>query len=227
MLVKDHEETTRKLENMSIAHFPAMCLFSTAISENTLTVTYRAPETTISQTDTLSVPLDPEDFEHLERVDIDMYSSPTKGYDMGSKYGQWFSQHFGFKVILVFWGANPRLVLGNLPGKPPDQGPKPPSFTTNILTSIPIIGPWLEEAEEVIAFNDCAPYLVINENSVQDVSSRLPEGVEMDLTKFRANIVLNGSDPAYSEDFWGELKLGMGGARIILTGMGTRLTIRQ
>jgi uncharacterized protein YcbX len=150
---------------------------------------------------------------------VNMHFSPTTGYDMGAKYSKWFSDRFGFKVILVHWGGNPRPVLGNLPGKPANQGPKSKNGITKIISSIPIISSCLEEDDDgVIAFNDCAPYLVINEASVMDVTKRLPEDVEMDLTKFRANIVVKGSDPAYAEDFWGELTLGDEGAKVILTG---------
>ncbi len=147
-----------------------------------------------------------------------MHGSPTTGYDMGDKCNKWFSERFGFKVILAHWGGNPRLVLGNLPGKPANQGPKSRNSITKIMTSIPVIGRFLGDDDGVIAFNDCAPYLVISESSVADATSRLPDDVEMDLTKFRANIVLKSSEPAYAEDFWGELIVGDEGARIILTG---------
>jgi uncharacterized protein YcbX len=78
----------------------------------------------------------------------------------------------------------------------------------------------MEEDEDNIAFNDGAPYLVISEASVADVTNRLPDGVEMDHTKFRGNIVLKGSNLAFEEDFWGELTFSGDGddARIVLTG---------
>jgi uncharacterized protein YcbX len=223
MLLRDHGESPRKLENMAVSQIPKMCLFHTAISGNTLSVSYRAPGTTEVQPDKLEIPLDPENFKNLERVGVNMHHSPTTGYDMGAKYNNWFSDRFGFKVILAHWGGNPRLVLGNLPGKPANQGPKSKNRITKIISSIPIISSCLEEDDDgVIAFNDCAPYLVINEASVTDVTKRLPEDVEMDLTKFRANIVVKGSDPAYAEDFWGELTLGDDGAKVILTGNCSR-----
>jgi uncharacterized protein YcbX len=218
VLLQDHEKSPRKLEHMAVSRIPNMCLFHTSISGNILTVSYRAPGTTEVQPDKLEIPLDPENFENLEKVYVNMHSSPTTGYDMGAKYSKWFSDRFGFKVILAHWGRNPRLVLGNLPGKPANQGPKSKNAITKKISSIPVIGPWLEEEDGVIAFSDCAPYLVINESSVTDVTKRLPEDVEMDLTKFRANIVVKGSDPAYAEDFWGELTLGDEGAKVILTG---------
>ena len=60
---------------------------------------------------------------------------------------------------------------------------------------------------EGITFADMAPYLVVTEESLHDVSARLAEGVEMDVTKFRPNIVLSGSAEPWEEDFWGGLKI--------------------
>ncbi|KAJ5964687.1 Molybdenum cofactor sulfurase C-terminal [Penicillium vulpinum] len=64
--------------------------------------------------------------------------------------------------------------------------------------------------QDRITFADCAPYLVISETSVDDVSARLPEGEEMDRTKFRPNIVISGAGEAFEEDFWGALTMGAG-----------------
>jgi uncharacterized protein YcbX len=82
---------------------------------------------------------------------------------------------------------------------------------------MPIIGSHYSSDYGVIAFNDCAPYLVITEKSAADVTRILPDGVEMDITKFRANIIVKGSPAAFEEDFWGELTAG-DDTRIILTG---------
>ncbi|KAH7355325.1 MOSC domain-containing protein [Rhexocercosporidium sp. MPI-PUGE-AT-0058] len=220
MLLKDHEETPQKLENMHITKYPSMCLFHPSIKDNnTLVVTYRPPAGKSSgKANTLEIPFEPQSLDTLERVPVIMHSSPTTGYNMGERYNKWLSERFGFRVVLAYWGGNPRPVLGNLPGKPANQGRRSANTITKVLSSIPVIGPMLEEDDGVIAFNDCAPYLVINESSVADVSTRLPSDVEMDLTKFRANIVVSGLAEAYSEDFWGELTFGDAGSKIILTG---------
>jgi glycine hydroxymethyltransferase len=76
--------------------------------------------------------------------------------------------------------------------------------------------------EDRITFADCAPYLVISETSVDNVSARLPEGEEMDRTKFRPNIVISGAGEAFEEDFWGALtvgaQLGRESSKLLLTG---------
>ena len=64
-----------------------------------------------------------------------------------------------------------------------------------------------DEGPAKITFADCAPYLIVTRESLADVSLRLPEGEEMDITKFRPNIVLSGADFAWEEDFWGALEV--------------------
>ncbi|KAL2070297.1 hypothetical protein VTL71DRAFT_13323 [Oculimacula yallundae] len=219
MLLKDDEQWPSSLENMHIAKFPTMCLFHTSIKDNnTLLVTYRRPGAeSINQADTLEVALEPQSLDSLEPVPVTMHKSPSTGYNMGKKYNKWFSERFGFAVVFAYWGGNARPVLGNLPGKPANQGPSSRNAINRILGSIPVVSSLLAQDEESIAFNDCAPYLVINENSVADVSTRLPADVEMDLTKFRANVVVSGKSGAWSEDFWGELTFGDEGSKIALT----------
>ena len=218
MLLHVQEESPRKLKNMHVPNYPSMCLFHPSMYEDKIIVAYRAPGMveTEAPTSELEIPLVPTTFTNLKTVDVDMHHSATIAYDMGDKFNNWFSKHFGFKVIFVYYGGNTRQVLGNLPGRPATDTPKPRSSISRIIGNVPIIGPMLAPDDEVIAFNDCAPYLVITEKSSEDVSARLPDDVEMDITKFRANIVLKGSPTAFDEDYWGELLLG-DNARIILT----------
>jgi len=214
MILKDHGELPRKLENMSIGHFSTMCLFHQSISGNILTISFG----TTPSDDSIELPLEP-DHKVLDKISINMHSSPTTGYDMGIKYNKWLSERFGFKVILAYWGGNPRAVLGNLPGRPSNQGPTAKNPITKVLSTFPVFGSLLQD-DETIAFNDCAPYLVISETSVADVNSRLPDDVDMDLTKFRANVVLKGSELPYTEDYWAELTFtsDVTQPKIILTG---------
>ncbi|KAN0096538.1 MOSC N-terminal beta barrel domain containing protein [Hyaloscypha variabilis] len=217
VLLQQDEANPGKWKHMAVSRISQMVLFHTSISGDIITITYRPPGSA-ADPETLEIPLEPENLQELKRVDVNMHFSPTTGFDMGEKYSKWFSDRFGFKVIIAYWGNNPRLVLGNLPNKPTSQGPKPKNVITKVISSLPVIGPMLEGDDGVIAFNDCAPYLVVTEQSLADVSKRLPEGVEADVTKFRANILLKSSDSAWAEDFWGELAFGDEGAKILLTG---------
>lgn len=143
-------------------------------------------------------------------------------------YNDWFSEKFGFRVVLAYWGGNARQVLGNLSpststltkeSHDPISGPQT-AFET-IVGYIPIISRLLAPNTEKIAFNDCASFLVITEESSASVSTRLPENTEMDITKFRANIILAGSPAPFDEDLWGELLLG-NDIKIALTANCTR-----
>lgn len=64
-----------------------------------------------------------------------------------------------------------------------------------------------EEREEAyITFADCAPYLIASMTSLDNVSARLQDK-QMDMTKFRPNIVISGAETAFEEDFWTELTI--------------------
>ncbi|KAF4629328.1 hypothetical protein G7Y89_g8820 [Cudoniella acicularis] len=217
MILKVAEENPLKIENMHISHHANMSLFHPSIEDDKLLVRYRIPGNSEPSEDTLEVPLEPENLEKLQKLPVNMHSSQTTAYDMGEESSNWLSERFGFKVVLAYWGGNPRPVLGNLPGKAPSEGPKSKNAISKVISQVPVVGSILgSDDDAVIAFNDCAPYLVITEKSVADVTSRLPDNIEMDLTKFRANVVVKGSDAAFEEDFWGELTFG-DDARIILT----------
>jgi len=217
VLMKDDEDKPGKLRHMQISKFNNMSLFHTAIKGDKLIVSYRAPGTNEPAGETLEVPIEPQNLEELEKLPVDMYQSRSVSYHMGEECSKWFSERFGFRVILAFWGGNPRPVLGNLPGKPANKGKQERSFISKTLSQLPLVGNLVGDDEHgVIAFNDVAPYLVLSKKSVENVSDRLPEGMEMDYTKFRGNILVEGADKAFEEDFWGELTFGKD-SKIILT----------
>ena len=170
----------------------------------------------------IAIPLRP-DIGGLAKVPISLHHSDTIGYDMGSVYNDWFSACFGYKVMLVYLGPSLRTVLGNVSpsaanarssaGQDGSGGAK--SWLGSITSSVPTFGlgsllaagsEHEDEGPAKITFADCSAYLVVTVESLADVSSRLPEGEEMDITKFRPNIVLSGSTGAWEEDFWGSLE---------------------
>jgi uncharacterized protein YcbX len=217
MLLRDDEEKPGKLQNMQVSKFNNMTLFHTAIEGDKLIVSYRAPETTEPAGETLEIPIEPQNLAELEKLSIDMYGSRNTSYHMGEECSKWFSERFGFRVILAYWGGNPRPVLGNLPGKPANKGKEDRTAISKALSKLPVVGSLVGDDEDgITAFNDIAPYLVLSEKSVANVSDRLPEGMEMDYTKFRGNILVEGADDAFEEDFWGELTLRKD-SKIILT----------
>jgi len=183
-----------------------------------------APEshpTTSASPRTITIPLTPF-ASTLSAVDVTLHNSPTKAYDMGAEINAWFSSCFGFETKLVYLGPHLRAVLGNLS---PNAGLKTESraaskgWLSGISSTISSLGVGGsgdgsegkgegDREREGITFADVAAYLVITEESLSDVSARLPEDERpMDITKFRPNIVLSGSPGAWDEDFWGGIRI--------------------
>ncbi|KAF2876678.1 MOSC domain-containing protein [Massariosphaeria phaeospora] len=191
-------------KNMAVSGYPAMTQFLTDIetdgdSNGTITVDFIAFGD-VDQAKTLKVPLRP-DTEKLEPFQVNMHYSPTQAFKMPAKYSEWFSSCFGYEVVFVYLGDNKRDVL--FEDMKPDRTRRslPP-----LLSSVPFLNLPEREAEK-ITFTDCAPFLIVSKTSLADVSARLPEGEEMDITKFRANIVIEGAPVAWAEDYWAKIKV--------------------
>ncbi|KAI4188265.1 MAG: hypothetical protein L6R41_002263, partial [Letrouitia leprolyta] len=156
----------------------------------------------------------------LEELEVDLHGSPVKARNMGKKINEWFSSCFGWDVVCVYMPeGNTRAVLGNLAPRNANagdvslaKGEEKKSWFSAITAYVPeyrnIMG---REGNGVkdkgITFADCAPYLFITEESLKDVSRRMPDGISVDVTKFRPNIVLEGAEEAFEEDFWGGLSI--------------------
>ncbi|KAJ5473606.1 Molybdenum cofactor sulfuraseC-terminal [Penicillium sp. IBT 31633x] len=277
---------TTSLKNMHIPHFPEMGLYRTNIEypqteqdSGKLIVTYHPPLSSQAvseprETKRLDVPLRPNP-KSLKPLKVEMHSSPTTAYNMGAEYNDWFSDCFGYPVVLAYLGPHSREVLGTL--APSKQGKQTPLRTIRECLTRPdrkwervlpllIISSAINVAlqsgtlirqgitsqtarsltptllftagalvlalcyhytlrapqDDRITFADCAPYLIISETSVDNVSARLPDGEEMDPTKFRPNIVVSGAEDAFEEDFWSALTVGARSGRestrLLLTG---------
>ena len=219
------------LKNMHVSEFTGMCLFTTELvhpdpdipGSGMIIVTFNPPadasDASKAEPRVLKVPLQPN-HAHLSTVDVKMHSSPTKGYNMGETYNSWFSARLGFDVILVDSGGNRREVLGNVPPNAAGQTAPPAtakaqSWLSSVASTIPFVTSYAG-VHEGIKFADCAPFLVISERSWKNAQSRLPEGENLDITKFRPNIVVAGVDEPFQEDYWAELAIGEG-LKIVLT----------
>jgi uncharacterized protein YcbX len=213
-------KTFPQKKNMHISDFPEMCLFLTSIvyptkgnpSGGIIIVTHVEPGSTNHQI--LEVPLRPET-SVLSTMGITMHSSPTNGYDMGPHYNQWFSKCFGYEVVLLYLGENRREVLGNMSPAVTWKQQQQQSWMSNLVSRLPVSGD-VPGVDEGIGFADVAPYLVVTERSWKDASARLPESEPLDITKFRPNIVVQGADKEFEEDYWAELAIGES-LKIVLT----------
>ncbi|KAI8958997.1 hypothetical protein F5Y11DRAFT_334390 [Daldinia sp. FL1419] len=227
-------------KNIQVFHFPECALFHQAIDDDHVVVTYRIPEHPLvvppppEQYTSLRVPLNP-DVLGLETVDIKLFGSPTTTHRMGHVYDAWFSACLGYQAVLIYIGDNRRSVLAHAP--PPEQQPQPQTWFSHLTSFVPYYGQQAPKEEPPgLVFNEAAPFLLTSKASLRDVSARLPEGQEMDMIKFRPNIVVDeiweessGSEDssdeaaapstlsAWDEDFWGEVELGPSHQRLALT----------
>lgn len=220
-LRRNGTESKFQLERMTVTFFAEMGLFTQEVrlADSTFTVTYNPPSDTNSGDigqKTLNLPLEPE-IDTLEEVDVSLHGSDTRAMNVGKEINDWFSSCFGWEVMLVYLPpGNSRKVLGNLA---PQNAQKKAnqeagntaqnSWLSAVTNYVPTIlqsnEPQMEE--EGITFADCAPYLVVTEESVRDVSKRFPDGAKADVTKFRPNIVLEGAEAAFTEDYWAAISI--------------------
>lgn len=204
---KGHFNADAGTENMTVTYWPELVLFVQSIEESagTFTVTYSPPNELDKKS--VDIPLEP-DIIALEPIDTVLHGSPTKAYKMYETVNQWFTDCLGQEVMLVYLGSNRRPVLGNLSpnaGSTAKSGAQ--SWLTTLTSSIPNIVQTKSINEDGLTYADLAAYLVVTEESLQDVSSRLPDNEDMDVTKFRPNIVLSGASQAWEEDFWGAITI--------------------
>lgn len=209
-------DPANQLQRMTVTYFAELGLFTQSLSEagdGKFTVTYNPPPGAEREKTQLGLEFDP-DVRALEEMEVDLHGSKTRAMDMGREVNGWFSDCFGWDVICVYMPkGSTRQVLGNLAPKAVADGTKRGDSSTSWFSTLTayvpesLKGKEEKEKEEGITFADCAPYLVVTEESVRDVSSRLPDGAEMDVTKFRPNIVLEGAGEAYEEDFWGAISI--------------------
>ena len=229
MLFKIEQDGTQlqpKLTKMTVTFFAQMGLFTQQVdlAQGSFKVTYTPPPLTAGTVDeagtqgstTLEIPLEP-DTDALENVDVSLHGSDAKAMNMGQAINAWFSKCFGWDVMLVYMPeGNTRKVLGNLApnsvnGTGTEKAPNTnqSSWLSTLTSYVPNILPGSEtkEKDEGITFADCAPYMVVTQESLDDVTGRLVEGLQADVTKFRPNIVLEGAESAYEEDYWGGISI--------------------
>lgn len=226
MLLKvHHEDQGPRYENMHVSIFASMCLFSTAMhlpkdgQEGTVEVTYRDP--TDNTTSNLSIPLEP-DTTDLDPIDVTMHQSPTSAQRMPKTYSQWFSARFGFEVVLAYLGQAYRPVLGNIAPNASVRNPirraqaekqENQSWLSGMVNKMPGLptvfngGEVSNKEDYEISFADCSPYLIVSQTSLDNVSDRLDEGEKMNMEKFRPNMIVEGAEESWDEDYWGEVCL--------------------
>lgn len=229
MLLKtSKQDDSVTYDNLHIGRTSELCLFTTEMtfpqdapnSFGSIKVTFTRPSD--SPNKSITIPLEP-DTTSLSTVHINMHQSGTSAYAMPAEYCYFFTSCLGFDVVLAYLGEHRRPVLGNLAPNATIRNRQrrdeaaneksSASWFSTIRSSLPTVlgvsaGPGKEdEADYSITFADCSPYLIVSAASLVNISSRLPNGQKMDVTKFRPNIVVNGAAEAFEEDYWRELAI--------------------
>lgn len=213
MLLKVKPDGTYK--KIQIPYFPECALFHQRLDGDEIVVTFHAPEAPETP-EPLRVPLYPK-LEGRGVVDVSLNGSGTDAYRMGDPYDGWFAARFGYEVILVYIGDRGREVLAHKPSEYHlwRQQRSSGGWLSSIAAYIPGVGSGDANASERLTFSEVAPFLVTSGASLRDVSKRLPDGEEMDMRRFRPNIVVD-EDPqapeeeglkAWEEDYWAELRV--------------------
>ena len=206
MLFKGNpRERIQDSTKMTVTHVPKMVLFQPEIVRHekqrgwrAMTLTYRPPQDPVRISRT--IPLMPDTTE-LKETEVSLHNSPTKAFIMQDDLNAWFSECFGYDVIFVYLGPYYRPVLGNLsPQASVRQSRSWMRSISGVLSSL-----YYGTQAEGLTFADVAPFLFVTEESHKEVSKKLPEGQDIDIRKFRPNIVLAGAGNAYDEDYWGAL----------------------
>jgi uncharacterized protein YcbX len=105
-------------------------------------------------------------------------SKGVSAIDQGDESAQWFSDWLGVSVRLVHVDKNFKRKLN-------------PDYSVSV--------------EDHTGFADGYPILIISEESLQDLNSRLDSALPMN--RFRPNIVVKNCEP-FAEDIWKRIKIG-------------------
>ncbi|RYP90228.1 hypothetical protein DL770_003649 [Monosporascus sp. CRB-9-2] len=191
-----------KLSTVNLYGYPECALFAQEIVADEIHVRYLTPEEPLvppepSHGTVLRIPLNPST-SNLTTAQLDLNNSMVMAYRMGSPYDDWFSAYFGFETALMYIGDGRRPVLGTFMPQPKLRAPEGwlSALWSRVSGQPRAAPPWL-------VFSDVAPFLFTSEQSLRNVSARLPEG-DMEMYKFRPSIVVDGEDE-FDEDFWAEL----------------------
>ncbi|EEU37440.1 uncharacterized protein NECHADRAFT_51617, partial [Fusarium vanettenii 77-13-4] len=154
------------------------------------------------------------DCEGLNRVILNLQGSSTQAYDMGDNYAAWFEKYLGFETRLLYIGDGSRAALGTLAPHSDGAVRKRGRYRAILWDLTPAL---CRPSPERLVFNDIAQYLVVTRVSNDTVRARLDDGLDMDILKFRPNIVLSGSPSAFVGDYWAELYFPDTNMRLTLT----------
>ncbi|KAF2718323.1 hypothetical protein K431DRAFT_306118 [Polychaeton citri CBS 116435] len=150
---------------------------------------------------TLTVPLTPSPLTLLNAkvYQVSIFGTCAPGIDMGKDASNYFSQHLGQPVMMLYIGGNGQREI---PGSVYSQKSISPSLTIAVNEKL---------QPQKLRFADAAPLLITSTASEEDARCRLPPSARGEdlIIRLRPNIhvdVGTEQDP-WDEDFWSMLTI--------------------
>jgi len=119
----------------------------------------------------------PFEFDDPERVTVRVWKSFCEALVAGTEINQWFSDVLETDCRLVLMPETTRRQINEL----------------------------FNRGDEIVGFADGYPVLVISENSLAELNSRLI--INLPMNRFRPNLVVEGAE-AFAEDKWKMIRIG-------------------
>lgn len=120
-----------------------------------------------------------------KRVNTNVWEHACIGIDQGEEISNWLSKFIGKRCHLI------RMA---------------PDFKRGVKEK------YQTNKKEVVGFADGFPFLLISEESLKDLNSKMDEKLPMN--RFRPNIVVSGGN-AFQEDLWKKIRIGNTTFRVV------------
>jgi len=176
----------KKGKMITARKYPYMSLIVPTVSDGKLLLTY--PGMNDIEVDIMNVS------SNLSLKVCDVWGEECKGVDLGNLVGEWLSD-----VILQDPEGGLRLVFHK-----DDTSSRPDKEYNEYLTP-------LEKAGDKPLYADGYPFLLLSAPSIKGLNKVLEdEGVDLEVeeTRFRPNIFIDGEFEAFAEDKWTYVKIG-------------------
>jgi uncharacterized protein len=121
----------------------------------------------------------PNEIDSGERINVKIWKSTAKAIVCADSINEWFSDKLKVNTRLVYMPEDSKRIVN-------------PFYS-------------IRKFKDVVSFADGYPVLLIGEESLADLNSKLETPIPMD--RFRTNLVVSGSE-AFAEDSWKKIRIG-------------------
>jgi uncharacterized protein YcbX len=113
-----------------------------------------------------------------KKIETDVWGNACVGIDQGEVISKWLTEYIGKECHLIIMS---------------------PDFKRGVSEKYKVSG------NEAVGFADGFPFLLISEESLNELNSKLKDKLQMN--RFRPNIVISGGT-SFQEDTWKKIKIG-------------------